>query len=307
MEAYISECVESLKKQTFPHFECILVDDGSLDNSYQMARQAVGNDERFQIIRQKNTGQGGARNNGLAHAKGEFVSFIDADDWVEPSFLENLYHIALNENADIVVCGMNFAYPNGEKVLYRYNLQEGVYVGEEKIREILLGYPHPCDKLFRRNLFENVEFLVGVYYEDCGTLYKLAKKAKKLVKINQALYNYFQQINSTTRQNATKKNIDDRIFVYNDTNKNLGYTHYSTSVTSSILHMYVLHYANPLQKKELVKYVQQKLFVSFKEIFQEYQKNKKIKNLLMALFFKIVPNSFIVFVGNRFLKPAKGA
>ena len=104
VENYIAKCINSVKNQTFTDFECILIDDESPDTSKQIAEQIIQNDKRFRVISQLNKGLGGARNTGLDNAKGEWVVFLDSDDYWERDFLRIMYEKATKYNADIIVC-----------------------------------------------------------------------------------------------------------------------------------------------------------------------------------------------------------
>ena len=104
IEKYLKECLDSLNNQTFKDFEVICVNDGSKDNSLKILNEYAQKDSRFKIISQENEGSGSARNNGLSHAKGKYVQFLDGDDYFEPTMLETLYNLAEKNNADISVC-----------------------------------------------------------------------------------------------------------------------------------------------------------------------------------------------------------
>ena len=110
VEKYIADCLFSLINQTLEEIEFILVDDGSLDNSLEIINLFAKYDSRIKIIKQENAGPSKARNTGLKEAKGQYISFIDSDDWVDEDFLEKLYNSAKNNNADISICHQHSSF-----------------------------------------------------------------------------------------------------------------------------------------------------------------------------------------------------
>ena len=137
-EMYLPECLDSLIHQTFRDLEIILVDDGSQDGSLNICRKYAQDDKRILVIQQKNGGSTRARREGLKAAKGEYISFIDSDDWVDLSFYERLYELLAFNDVDMVVSGCRIENERGAFDI-RNRFEEGVYKGE-KLREDI--YPH---------------------------------------------------------------------------------------------------------------------------------------------------------------------
>ena len=104
VEKYLAKCIDSIINQTLTNIEIILVNDGSTDNSRKIIDKYDKKDSRIKVIHKKNGGQGSARNAGLDIAKGEYIGFVDSDDWIDSNMYENLYNAAISNNADIVVC-----------------------------------------------------------------------------------------------------------------------------------------------------------------------------------------------------------
>ena len=105
VEKYLRRCIDSIAAQTFTDWECILVDDGSPDDSGTICDEYAENDKRFRVFHQENAGVSAARNKGLDEAKGEWICFVDSDDWIEKEMLEKMYNLAVKNKAEVVVCG----------------------------------------------------------------------------------------------------------------------------------------------------------------------------------------------------------
>lgn len=118
VEKYILQCLESISNQTYTKLEVIIVVDGATDKSYKIAKDYLEKDNRFHLIYQENAGSGPARNNGLNHANGEFVIFIDPDDWIKNDYIETLYKIYLANNVDLVITsGTDIFFDNQDNII----------------------------------------------------------------------------------------------------------------------------------------------------------------------------------------------
>lgn len=188
-EIYISRCIDSIFNQTFENFEVICIDDGSTDKSGIICDEYASKDSRIKVIHKKNEGVSVARNTGLQNIKGNFVSFIDSDDWLESDFLQLLYEKITTEKADISLCGWNFVYTNGTKSC----LSE---IGTTKIENINLalinkGNPRVWGKLFKSDLLKNIVFNNSISIGEDSLFYiETLIKSNKIAVINKPLYNY---------------------------------------------------------------------------------------------------------------------
>lgn len=148
VELYLRECVDSILNQTLEDIEVILVDDGSPDNCGEIASEYAEKDSRVKVIHQKNAGLGPARNTGIANASGEYIGFVDADDWVLPKMFERLYEEAKKNNADIVVGGHREYLQGKEHDYYHHPLEGRTYNKKNEIEDIRV-------LLYGRNLDDN--------------------------------------------------------------------------------------------------------------------------------------------------------
>lgn len=194
---YLQLCLESIENQTYPHFEVLLINDGSRDNSKDICLEFVEKDNRFKYIEQQNAGLSAARNTGILNATGEFITFIDGDDFVEPNYLEELYVTALKNDSEIVVGSYKkFNEEDNNYYIHVFDYREEHYKHRELIENIAqierrgIEFETSWGTLFHKRLFENVMFSVGKNIADTRTNYKLYMESCKTTYIHKDLYVY---------------------------------------------------------------------------------------------------------------------
>ncbi len=212
VEQHLEKCLESVSKQTFRDFEVICVDDGSTDNSAAILKEFVKKDKRFRIITQKNMGLSIARNVGLAHAKANYIAYVDSDDFVHTHFLEMLYKASTENDAD--VSGCNFCKIYGDE-----ELPELAHAVAQKFQPALNVLMHRknfihfnvWNKLYRRNLIDDIPFVEGIYFEDWVYNCCVFAKAQNFVWVNEKLYGYRISENSIMRSKFNHKKLNDYV------------------------------------------------------------------------------------------------
>ena len=211
-EEYLNRCVESILKQSYKNFEIILIDDGSSDNSLDICHALAKRDDRIRVIHKENGGASSARNVGLNNANGNWIIFVDSDDWIEDDMLKILHNLAKKYTVPMVVCEMNM-------IKGKYNFNNII---EEKItvlsRNDLLNRffrvhgesdtHRVCGMIIRRDILKNYKFIEGMMNEDVETSYYLARICNSAIYINTPLYNYFQNRNGVTNSIFNKKKLD---------------------------------------------------------------------------------------------------
>ena len=211
VEKYLPRCVGSILSQTFGDFELILVDDGSPDGCGAICDAYAQKDERVKVIHKKNGGLSDARNAGIDVACGEYLAFIDSDDWVHTGFLKALYDNAKKYHAEISMVNLHKEYDSySENAL---EISEGI-CDKEQAMEYLYGdtgiYMNVAwNKLYQRNLFEGIRYPVGKLHEDGFTTYKLIHKAKQVYISNEDLYYYYQRTGSIMNEQFSLRRIDE--------------------------------------------------------------------------------------------------
>lgn len=195
VEAYLERCLTSLVNQSLNEIEIICVNDGSKDNSQAIVNEFVEKYPTLVIgLIKENGGLSDARNYGIKYATGEYVAFIDSDDWIDLNMMQDLYYAANMTHSDIAVSDMEYVYDNGNTVFSSGG--DFTLVEIEENPAIIMINNSACNKIYRRDLFENIEFYKGIWYEDLATVPKLISISKRMVKVNKPHYKYFQRWNS---------------------------------------------------------------------------------------------------------------
>ena len=187
-ERYLRKCLDSLINQTLDDYEIIVVNDGSIDSSQDIIDAYQAKYPCIKSFTKENGGISSARNMGLKYANGEYIAFVDSDDFVELFFLEKMYDKAKNTNSDVVICDY-YATNNEEK---RYMKCHMNYSPDEKV-EYLLSPPMVWSKLIRKEVMDKVKFTEGIYYEDLDICARLLPYINKVSFVDEPLYNYYLQ------------------------------------------------------------------------------------------------------------------
>lgn len=210
VEQYLRSCLDSLVKQTYKNIEVILVDDGSPDNSGVICDEFAQLDNRFLVIHKENGGLSDARNEGIKHATGQFVVFVDSDDFVSDNFVEYLYNLINENDADIGICDLLHCFPNQKNVFEKESFK-ATYSAEEAICEMLYQKSFlvaACGKIFPREYFSDIQFPYGIVFEDSAIMYRLLDRAKKVVYGNAKLYGYMHREDSITTKAFSERDLD---------------------------------------------------------------------------------------------------
>ncbi len=218
-ETFLQKCIDSILMQTYSNLEIILVDDGSTDGSGKICDQYAQKDPRVKVVHQQNQGISAARNAGIAVAKGEYISFVDSDDWVDATFIEILLKTAQQSNALIAVVGRYEVLAGGtyqaqislkpqEKKIFAAS--QGNFTAEEALNLLLAKIDrYIANKLYHRSVFEHALFPVGMVYEDIWILYRLLEHIDKVAVYNAPLYYYNRcNENSISKGKFTHKQLD---------------------------------------------------------------------------------------------------
>lgn len=215
VEQYMRECVDSVISQTYCHLEIILVDDGSPDNCPAICDEYAKKDCRIKVIHQENGGLAHARNVGITNSNGDYLTFIDSDDFVSKDYIETLYKGLVESNADISIASFN---PFKGNVVDLHFLDFVVFSDVQKkdaIRrycsinaECSMPFISACNKIYRRVLFEGIAFPKGRLYEDAFTTYKLIDRARKIVFTTSKLYFYRINPQSILGQSFKEKHLE---------------------------------------------------------------------------------------------------
>ena len=305
VEKYLIRCIDSILSQTFKELEVILVDDGSPDNCAQICDKYSAIDNRIKVIHKSNGGLSSARNAGLDIAQGEFIGFIDSDDWISSRMYEVLYNLCTEYNADIAECCYKKVYKdtiikeiesnNSIKVL------NNIKVLEEMYKDSFAGSTVSVNKLYKSSLFKNIRFPEGKLNEDQFTTYKLYFNSKKVVATNECLYYYYQSPQSIMRSEFSIKKLDaiealEETRLFYEKNKL-----YNLILWHDTLYCFVLIKYYCILKKEGKLYCNRRKVIkdTYKKLHREFINNPYInkKSKVLLLIFNLSPKLYSIIGG----------
>ena len=218
VERYLEKCVDSILSQTYKNIELILVDDGSTDKSSAICDEYEKRDPRVKVRHKQNGGQADARNQGIGMATGEYIGFIDSDDSAHPEMYEKLYRALSEQGADLCLCDYKYVDDNGADYYRKNPITRGTFTGTEIMAKLQEPAPSvyitPVNRLYKREIFDGLEFPVGKINEDAGIAYLVYDRAEKVVTIEDKLYYYLQRRGSTMHTRSVRS-YDGVEMIYN--------------------------------------------------------------------------------------------
>ena len=209
VEQYVERCVYSVTKQTYRNLEIILVDDGSTDCTGIICDKLAKEDNRISVIHKTNGGLSDARNAGIDVSRGEYISFVDSDDYIASDMLEHMMNAMCETDISMVVVG--FWKQSGYAREYCGPTNERVVSSEEALKDIYIGheiYPASWNKLYRRALFNNNRFAVGMINEDSEIITKLLTECNRVALVSKPLYIYMIREGSITQSSFSSKDYN---------------------------------------------------------------------------------------------------
>ncbi len=215
VEKYLSECVESLLAQSYKNLEIILVDDGSPDDCPALCDEYAKKDKRIKVVHKKNGGLSDARNAGIEIATGEYICFVDSDDYVAKDYIKKLYDALYNNGADMAVCGYEYVLDDGSKetdekpkaeLLTEDEYWSKVYDG------MFTTFVVAWNKLCKADIFKTIRYTKGKINEDQIILHDILRQCQKIAVIEDSLYFYRKREDSIMGKEREKKILSDDAF-----------------------------------------------------------------------------------------------
>lgn len=280
VEHYIRECLDSIAKQTYGDFECIIINDGSTDKSEEVCVYYTHSDNRFRLLSQTNKGLAMARKVALSEAKGEYVGFVDADDYVEKDMFHFLMKAAINNDADIVICDWVRIGENGTEIKRQYEV-DAKLSKEVALQDLAADHipSYMWNKIFKRGILENsLSLLKTQMMEDYSCMHHIFAKANNIQYIAKSLYYYRYRPDSIMEA----ANILQRLqgYLIAQDRHNFYQLNYPTMLLASKLgmfpHAWVLckNYACPKEHEARDIYLNADHFI--KSFFREYMGYRKV-------------------------------
>lgn len=237
VEKYIADCLESVKLQSYPFFEVIIIDDGSTDKTHDIIKKKFIKDKRFRLISIANGGVAAARNIALSEAKGEYIIFLDSDDKLHIDCLK--YCIENIKDKDILFFNYFFIKENlvlKNKIISYPNSKDVESVYRAAIESVNLE-PNPWGKMYKKSVFNDIKYPTGLLYEDYAVFYKLMSNSKVIFS-NEYLY-YYRIRNGSIMRGFSKKHIDDKVYILSDMKNKLDME--DENIKESFINSYVFH------------------------------------------------------------------
>lgn len=280
VEKYLARCLDSLVNQTLEDIEIIIVNDGSTDNSENIIKQYLKKYSNIKYFRKANGGLSDARNHGLKYAKGDYVAFVDSDDYVDNTIYEKMYKIAKKNKLNIVVCDTIEVYGENNKIYKHSNF----HYSDNNIKNYIISPPMACIRLFKREIFNKVEFTKKIYYEDLNLMPGLVNCTSKIGFIEEGLYYYVQRDNSIMKQRQYDERLLDIFTVLknNDFLKEKYQDELEYLYITHLLRSASLRFLNYDNRRDLLKKVND----TIRKKYPNYSKNIYYKK--SSLKFKIV-------------------
>lgn len=292
VEEYLERCIKSIVSQTYKNIEIILVDDGSPDNCPAICDEWRERDSRIKVVHKRNGGLSDARNTGIKIASGDYVVFVDSDDYIHPQFVDALYYVIKKYSADVVSCDFKLVsetYSN-EKMskieLEKIKVKEDFIISQKTIGIVA------WNKMYKKELFDKIQFPVGKIHEDSGIWWKVVYYASKIVAISEILYYQYENVDSITRRPYTKVHMDlvDVLYAQYVEFKKMLEDAYAGQVLEDCLNMYPIIFMCMKNARTFDKEFQKIFFQSYKQKVKialkdgNVRKKMKIKHFIYLKF-----------------------
>jgi len=293
VEKYIKRCIESIINQSYLNIEIILVNDGSTDSSGIICDKYSEVDNRIKVLHKKNGGLSDARNVGLKVAQGNYITFIDSDDWIHVNYIKTLYTLILKSNSDVSIC--NFKKTSSEELIedteeesiYQFTNVEAL---EQLFGELYVQMVIACAKLYKSSLFNEISFPVNRIHEDEFTTYKLLFKSSKVILTTKKLYYYWQRNDSITGSSINYKQTMDKILALTEratffNNNKLNVLGDRTYKNIFIYYIQILNKVNEFGEE-----------IYINKFYKDFKKYKKVlKKSKQSIIFKIFYETYYIF------------
>ena len=295
VEKYLKKCIESVRNQTYTNIEIILVDDGSPDNCGKICDEYEKEDNRIKVIHKENGGLSDARNKGIDISKGEYITFIDSDDYVSVEYVKKLYEAIKKNNSLVSQCNIQIVDEEENEIQKIGKKETMLRNGNDMIKSVSYGEWNNTvvwNKMYNKKIFENIRFPKGKIHEDEFTTYKILYNKKSITTIPEYLYYYRQSTQSITGKKFNINRLDilealrERVKFFEEKHEKELYDLAIQELLGEIrkCHINVKRYLK--EEKEL----EEKLLKEYRE---NYTKVKKCDNIRLSKRVKIITYNYI--------------
>lgn len=291
-QLYLDRCIKSLLNQTYINIEIILINDGSTDNSGKLCDDYSLGDSRIKVIHQINKGAAEAKNIGLDSCSGEYISFVDSDDFINRTYIETLYQLIIHYEADLVQC----LFQTGSNNQFYYKNQKKpkiIVFNENEIFKSKYYKAVVWGKLYKKDLFMHIRFVNNRRIDDEGVSYKNYYLANKVILTTEQLYYYYQSPNSIMR--SSKKieldfmdTFEERLVYFKNCGEKVLYDLSVEKYCIVLMLNYMSAYKNSLNSKNDLKCIMGRFNNLIPHMMESKYSNKK--NIMILCLFKLFPN-----------------
>lgn len=313
VEKYLDRCIESIINQTYKNLEIILVDDGSPDNCPKMCDNWAKKDKRIKVIHKENGGLSDARNIGINNATGDYIAFVDSDDFIDKEMYEKLLQNLIRTNSDISICSMIYYYENDQiKELKNNDTSFFIYDDIKKydnlFNENFLNFVVVWNKIYKKEIFKKLRFPKGKINEDTFLAHKILNLSNKIVYSKEKLYYYVQREESIMHQQFNIKKLDEleayknqMLFFQQEEFHNTKYPKISLERYIDKILVYYCRVKNHNENKQYQKQIQD-LRKEYKKYYKEIMKKDILfKSKLKYFIFKYFPNLYYMIKRKKFM------
>ncbi len=308
VQEYLSKCIDSVIDNELNDIEIILVNDGSKDDTLKIIKEYKKKyKDIIKVVDQENQGLSMARNAGIEVSTGEYITFLDSDDYVDSKMYSSMLEKAYENNFDLVVCGVKMLYPDHE-----LNVSSGVVKdcnSKEEVKDVMYNfYPAACNKIYKREVIGDLRFKKGVWFEDVEFMYRLLPHVKSIGIVNEYYYYYLQREGSITYVYNSKLydflyNLDGVVEYYKE---NDFYDEYKEELEYTYVRYlyatFIKRLAKMKDKNEFNRGVDT-VVEAVNNKFPEYKKNKYLgyskKGLYLKYFNKLIANIVYIVEKNK--------
>lgn len=307
IQQYIRKCIQSILQQTYTNLEVIIVNDGSTDQSGNMCEEMAKMDSRICIIHKENEGLAEARNTGLKAARGQYIVFVDGDDYIEKDMIQKLHQCIEQDHSDFVLCNIHYVDEEGRYIKSKeVSLEDGI-VGQKEFWKgyyggLIVPYVVSWNKLYKKELFEHTFFEKGKIHEDEFILHQIISQCNIISVVKDKLYNYVQRSDSI----MSKKYNINRLQAFEALNIRIDYfdtsgQEYIESTINSMLGILLkasvnLDLSNLENKKRLGEYIR-----VYKKRIVQYHKNMNICSLVKSIAFLYARPIYLLLKGKMYI------
>lgn len=288
VEKYLEFCIDSILKQTYKNLEIILVDDGSPDNCPEICDLYAKKDSRIKVIHRKNGGLSAARNSGIDIATGQYIGFVDSDDYIHPQMYEILMKHIKEKSAKLAVCGVLDVFDMKQKSIEVASEQLRELNSIEAMKEIYRGYSTDMvvawNKLYKKEIFDKIRYQEGKVHEDEFMIHKVLNRVDKIVCTDRKLYYYQRGNASIMRTDGYSlmrlqgiEAVEDRIALWEEKADKELLTMLYASYLDGMIISYFLVKKYFKEKKEIYKELRGKILLTYKGKKKELNLNWKYR------------------------------